>query len=80
MATQLLDTELDVCRKYLHFCQRDLYEQRFSGVYDGLLGDSDAIIKYCLNRIKYWRIRYNAAMAIEQSREISRSDLELFND
>jgi hypothetical protein len=76
MATQLLDTELDVCRKYLHFSQRDLYWSRFGNV----PWDESKNVKLSLKHVKYWRMRYNAAMAIEQSREVSRSDLEFFND
>lgn len=75
MATQLLDTELDVCRKYLHYTQRDLFIIRFVEH-----ETNQFILAYLMKRVKYWRMCYNAAMAIEQSREISRSDLGLFND
>lgn len=79
MATQILDTELDVCRKYLHFSQRDLYKSRFTKelVYNF---SPNSLVRHYFSVVKYWRMRYNAAMAIEQSREISRSDLGLFND
>lgn len=65
MATQILDTELAICRKYLHFSQRALFEFRFGYRYD-----SYAVLS-ALKDVKYWRARYNAAMAIEQEREES---------
>lgn len=69
MATQKLDTELDVCRKYLHFSQRDLYLMRFeSFTFAGFPSTNMKVLKAALNRVKYWRTRYNAAMAIEQTR------------
>ncbi len=66
MATQVLDTELDVCRKYLHFSQRDLFFERFA---NNPWEPDEKIISYCFKKVKYWRIRYNAACAVEQARE-----------
>jgi 5-hydroxyisourate hydrolase-like protein (transthyretin family) len=80
MATQKLDTELDVCRKCLHFSQRDLYRARFkpndyyNKVYFETADDLffEVVVIRLLDKVKYWRIRYNAACAVEQTREDER--------
>lgn len=64
MATQIIDTEKDVCLKWLHFSQRELYFERFVHLFQ-----SDYAISCCLKSVKYWRARYNAACAVEQARE-----------
>lgn len=79
MATQLLDTEKDVCRKYLHFSQRDLYFERFVNPLYTCTPDP-VVISNMLAKCNYWRARYNAACAVEQAREESISDIGLFND